>query len=80
MFGLLQSCIYPRTFHLIGVRNAMTSGVGIINEVMLIINILLGIEMEYKGLSFTQSLSFAILTNPVLGQGGYKLRLYNLLV
>lgn len=46
MFGLLQSCIYPRTFHLIGVRNAMMSGVGIINEIMLIINILLGIEIE----------------------------------
>lgn len=39
VFGPLQSCIYPSTFHLISVRNAKASGVGITNEIMLIINI-----------------------------------------
>lgn len=50
MSGPLQGCVCPSTFHLISVRNAMASGVGITNEIMLIINILLGREIELLGI------------------------------
>ena len=63
-------------------RNATASGVGITNEIMWIINILLGRGIEPLGLSFTQLLGSATLINPVLGQGRHKLTktINNLLV
>lgn len=50
----------------------MTSGIGITNKRILLMNILLRRVIQplaNKGLSFTQLLGFATLIDPVLGQG-----------
>ena len=46
MFGPLRSCIYPDSLGSTNVRKAMVRRIGIINERLLIINILLGRGVE----------------------------------
>ena len=46
MFGPLRSCIYTSTLRSTNVRRAMVRRIGIINERILIINMLLGRGVE----------------------------------